>query len=199
MKTFLTTYRSFSTPKELLDLLIDRFNIPEFDQSDKSRRLRFVQDEKRFRKEYVQPVQFRVLNVLKHWVDQHFYDFDEDIDLLHCLTSFLDKIQGRYMRKWVENISKLVQRRLDNDEGQKDIQFNFDRSPPPIETHIKNPQEDWPLIMTYHPIEIARQLTIIEYQHYRYSILFIWCTVPFSILLSHASLYVGGTDCLNFY
>ena len=31
------------------------------------------------------------------------------------------------MRKWVENIIKGVQRRLDNDDEQKDIQFNFDR------------------------------------------------------------------------
>ena len=97
MKTFLTTYRSFSSPTgmtsklkevsvititcffaiiELLDLLIERFHIPDPELSDKSEdgdsdvtdkfcKMRYAQDIKRFRKEYSQPVQFRVLNVLK--------------------------------------------------------------------------------------------------------------------------------------
>jgi len=177
MKTFLTTYRSFSNPMELLELLIERFHIPEpeftnpdqdaeSNSGEKSNKMRVAQDIKRFRKEYLQPVQFRVLNVLKHWVDQHFCDFS-DCDLLHRLTSFLDSISGKSMKKWVECISKVVQRRLDNDEAAKEIVFDFDRSPPPIEVHIRTPQEDWPELLTFHPIEIARQLTLIEFQYYR--------------------------------
>ena len=105
-----------------MDLLIERLSIPDPEFSsdsesdsemcDKTTKMRIVQDMKRFREKYSHPVQVRVFNVLKHWIDQHFYDFEQDNDLLHKLTSFLDTISGKSMKKWVECISKIVQRKV---------------------------------------------------------------------------------------
>jgi son of sevenless-like protein len=75
-----------------------------------------------------------------------------------------------------------------NDDKDREFICLFDRSPPPIERHIDCVAEgDWPRLMTvsysmrieatgilyilftfqYHPIEIARQLTLLEFQYYR--------------------------------
>lgn len=67
VRTFLTTYRSFCAPMELLELLIERFNIPDpslvYEQdnndADKIQKNSQREDWKRYRKEYCQPVQFR--------------------------------------------------------------------------------------------------------------------------------------------
>jgi len=65
---FLTTYRSFSTPAELLDLLIKRYDIPEASVlEDNHSKIDLNEDQqcltrdemKRFKKEYVHPIQLR--------------------------------------------------------------------------------------------------------------------------------------------
>ncbi|XP_028256205.1 son of sevenless homolog 1 isoform X1 [Parambassis ranga] len=172
VRTFLTTYRSFCKPQELLDLLIERFEIPEprpcdADQMEGGEQL-LSAELKRFRKEFVQPVQLRVLNVCRHWVEHHFYDFERDAHLLSRLEEFIASVRGKAMRKWVESITKIIQRKMQVQVSMPSHSITFQNSPPPIEWHICKPgnTEQFDL-MTLHPIEIARQLTLLESDFYR--------------------------------
>lgn len=169
--TFLTTYRSFSTPSELLDLLIDRFNVPDpskvFEKNNDDVDDNILREDIiRYKKEFCQPVQFRVLNVFRQWVQHHFYDFQRDQTLLEKLKPFLlNKITGKSLRKWADSVLNLIERReLDL---EKEITFAFNNSPPPVEVHGPiNSFEEFN-ILNAHPVEIARQLTLLEFDYFR--------------------------------
>jgi son of sevenless-like protein len=68
------------------------------------------------------------------------------------------------MRKWAESIKKIVQRRLEADQCIREI--TFERDPPLLEWHTTRIPSEFDL-MTLHPIEIARQLTILEADLFR--------------------------------
>uniref|UniRef100_A0A8C3IKA3 SOS Ras/Rac guanine nucleotide exchange factor 1 n=1 Tax=Chrysemys picta bellii TaxID=8478 RepID=A0A8C3IKA3_CHRPI len=174
VRTFLTTYRSFCKPQELLSLLIERFEIPEPEPTEADRIAMENGDQplsaelKRFRKEYIQPVQLRVLNVCRHWVEHHFYDFERDVDLLHRLEEFIGTVRGKAMKKWVESITKIIYRKKQAQAIGPSHNITFESSPPAIEWHISKPgQPETFDLLTLHPIEIARQLTLLESDLYR--------------------------------
>uniref|UniRef100_A0A667XCV2 Son of sevenless homolog 1 (Drosophila) n=1 Tax=Myripristis murdjan TaxID=586833 RepID=A0A667XCV2_9TELE len=172
VRTFLTTYRSFCKPQELLDLLMERFDIPEPRPSEADQLEGGEQplsaELKRFRKEFVQPVQLRVLNVCRHWVEHHFYDFERDAHLLRRLEEFIALVRGKAMRKWVESITKIIQRKKQVQASGPSHSITFQNSPPPVEWHLSKPgQTELFDLMTLHPIEIARQLTLLESDFYR--------------------------------
>uniref|UniRef100_A0A452HJG3 Uncharacterized protein n=1 Tax=Gopherus agassizii TaxID=38772 RepID=A0A452HJG3_9SAUR len=173
VRTFLTTYRSFCKPQELLSLLIERFEIPEPEPTEADRlaiekgEQPISADLKRFRKEYVQPVQLRILNVFRHWVEHHFYDFERDLELLDKLETFISSVRGKSMKKWVESIAKIIKRKKQAQANGISHNITFESQPPPIEWHICHLGQFEMDLMTLHPIEIARQLTLLESDLYR--------------------------------
>ncbi|XP_038219839.1 protein son of sevenless, partial [Zerene cesonia] len=218
VRTFLTTYRSFCSPAELLALLVERFRIPEpsdvYDaprtfpriktpkkdispqaslmdldldiaecveemsassDAEKLSKNTAREDWKRYRKEFQQPVKFRVINVLRHWVDQHFYDFERDPALLDKLKEFLESVDGKPMKKWVQSVLKIVQRKSAGGGGAggggggeaEGVAHVFDRLPPAPCRHLAEPERFRWHPLALHPLELARQLTLLEFQLYR--------------------------------
>ncbi|XP_014741356.1 PREDICTED: son of sevenless homolog 2 [Sturnus vulgaris] len=136
VRTFLTTYRSFCKPQELLSLLIERSFL-------------------------------RILNVFRHWVEHHFYDFERDLELLERLETFISSVRGKSMKKWVESIAKIIKRKKAQADGVSH-NITFESPPPPLEWHLWRVGHSEALdLMTLHPIEIARQLTLLESELYR--------------------------------
>ncbi|KAG5857837.1 hypothetical protein ANANG_G00023620 [Anguilla anguilla] len=171
VRTFLTTYRSFCKPQELLSLLIDRIEIPEPEPTEADQQALWNGDQpmaaelQRFRREYVQPVQ------LSGWVEHHFYDFENDPELRIRLEEYITgiiQLRGKSMRKWVESINKIIKRKMQTQSNGVSHNITFESPPPPIEWHISRAgQVNTFDLMTLHPIEIARQLTLLESELYR--------------------------------
>ena len=66
VRTFLMTYRSFSNPKELMELLVARFHIPipvNMDDPEIRRDSNMMKAVKRFKANYITPIQLRYMYV----------------------------------------------------------------------------------------------------------------------------------------
>ena len=116
MHLFLLTYRSFTTPMELLDKLILRFNIPpplicyQAENDGNTEEL-----EKEFRSFYsktLQPIRLRIGQVLNNWVQNHYYDFREDVELKFKLEQFIDKDMSESGMKTLSKTLKNLHERL---------------------------------------------------------------------------------------
>lgn len=73
------------------------------------------------------------------------------------------------MKKWVESITKIIHRKKQAQAIGPSHNITFESSPPTTEWHISRPgQIETFDLLTLHPIEIARQLTLLESELYRY-------------------------------
>lgn len=167
VRTFLMTYRSFSEPHELLGLLIARFQIPmpvDTEDPELRRDPNTMKAVKRYKTTFISPIQLRVLNVLRHWVEVHYYDFERHPELLEKLRTFVGSIKPKSMQKWVLSINRSLQKK--DTEKPSAFKHVFNSRAEPIEWHIAKTKDEYH-ILTLHPVEVARQLTLIQSEYFR--------------------------------
>lgn len=99
-----------------------------------------------------------------------------------CLFFFFNDLSsvGKSMKKWVESIAKIIKRKKAQADGVSH-NITFESPPPPLEWHLWRVGHSEALdLMTLHPIEIARQLTLLESDLYRQA----WALTPSFFMIS---------------
>eukprot|EP01119_Soliformovum_irregulare_P004557 TRINITY_DN1560_c0_g1_i1.p1 TRINITY_DN1560_c0_g1~~TRINITY_DN1560_c0_g1_i1.p1 ORF type:complete len:1166 (+),score=383.87 TRINITY_DN1560_c0_g1_i1:136-3633(+) len=153
--TFLLTYRSFTTPQHLMNLLITRYCV-EFSPDQGISQADWV-------KNVQTPIRLRVFNVLKTWLMHHYGDFEADPGLPEKCKSFVETQMMDTMRNCAVQLLKALERRSDD---------GWISSP----SHIKAPKPRLPkkvgsssgiTFLDLDPLEVARQLALIDFNLYK--------------------------------
>ncbi|KAI8339106.1 ras guanine nucleotide exchange factor domain-containing protein [Chlamydoabsidia padenii] len=155
--TFLLTYRSFCTSTELLDLLEARYNlIPPSDISN--------EDMEIWRQKKLKLVRLRVFNVLKNWLEVYYNE--EDQIILNRLMTFTDTTIRSTLSFSTDQLERLIQKRKEGTEmdvgGLKKLVWTPQSIPQSILP--RNPKKF--KLLDIEPIELARQLTIMDFKMY---------------------------------
>jgi len=153
-KTFLLTYQSFTTPEKLLHKLIQRYHVPKIVGITE------IEFEKTIRK----PIQLRVINVLKNWVELHYNDFNEK--LISSLNFFVDNTLSRDGHLNLAKQLRNVMSRMDKATGEETYKTSGYTINPPEPKVPKNIFSPTLQLRDIEEEEIARQLTIIDFNLY---------------------------------
>lgn len=104
-KTFVTTYRSFTTPEAFFRKLRQRFNmdIPHLPPSVSP---------SEYRKLFILPVQLRVINVMRQWIDTSIFDMDDA--LIERIRAFIStELDQDTFRGFSRQLGDLLTRKIE--------------------------------------------------------------------------------------
>jgi len=156
-QTFLLTYRSFASSMEVIDALIKRFCIKPPPQ------LTNPQDLKIWNEKKAMPIRLRVCNVLKSWIETYSLDLQgnaDDAKAMNVVRQFCGSQANGEHATLVNAIMKAFEKR---DTGGQKLLLNLSKeAPPPILPKNLN----YIRFRDIDPLEIARQLTIMESKTY---------------------------------
>ncbi|KAL2886217.1 Cell division control protein 25 [Ceratocystis lukuohia] len=157
--TFLLTYRSFTTARELFEMLVKRFSIQPPEGLHTSN-----YEEWRVKKQMI--VRVRVVNILKNWFDNFWMeDYNDDSkQLMRDVYNFArDTVKSAEAPGSAPLMAVLDQRLTGKEAGARRMVQNLDRSVPAsiMPKNMKKLK-----FLDIDVTEFARQLTIIESRLY---------------------------------
>jgi son of sevenless-like protein len=126
---------------------ISRFHIPVTDEVaelEANKDPLIMKAVKVFKANYVSPIQLRVVNVLRHWVDFHYYDFQRDQELLMRLHAFISSVKGKKMQKWVATLNRALDKR--KEETPSSAKPVFSKKPLPVEWWLTQKPEEFNIL-----------------------------------------------------
>lgn len=159
-QAFLLTYRSFCSSAEFLKLLIERFNVSPPEGLTNDQMCLWAEKKQK-------PVRLRVLNVLKLWIEMFVFD-DEDLQLMQQIKSFIKTTVNQSIPAATEQLLKHIEKREHSvathrrPTGPKLVAPSSSGGLFPILP------KNWRKLkfLDLDPLELARQLTLIESQIY---------------------------------
>ncbi|CAG8459456.1 56_t:CDS:2, partial [Ambispora leptoticha] len=155
--TFLLTYRSFTTTDEFFNLLVKRFMIQPPDNLTPEE-IEIWQEKKQT------PVRLRVFNIMKSWLENYYID-DQDSHCLEKMRDFAQSIMHEHMSFAAVSLIKVIEKRQQQpkETNFRDMVLTNPGSPPAsiLPKNMKKLK-----FLDLDPLELARQLTIIESKLY---------------------------------
>ena len=156
VQAFMLTYRSFTTPLDLLELIIQRYCITPPEGLT-------PEDLKEFKSKKQIPIRLRVFNVLRGWINDYFYDFRSDQLLVDTVMDFVENtMPATGMERPSKSLKKALLRKLQEAEEQRTINLDLESVPPVrpkdrLSTYLKSAD----------PKAMARVITRIEAAIYK--------------------------------
>lgn len=149
--TFLLTYRSFISPTDLLEQLLERYKTGS--EEIESEGLSEIEATNAEKKQKL--IRIRVGNVLKRWLSDHYHDF-HDPALLSRLEEGINEITEAQLQA---TLRKTIQEQQLQKNKIRDLMFSKEKPSPVLP---KGPTfDDWDVL------EVARQLCLFEQTIYQ--------------------------------
>jgi len=166
---FLLTYQSFTTPLKLFQLLVAKFEEgppPGLNEAEF----------KTYLEKKTKPTRLRVFNVFKAWIENHFEDWADNSELISEFRKFVEQKMAIEMKSAAQQLMKSLRDRLDGLKRQTTLTIGENSEMPrsllpkscktseDLRKFLKN--EDSRNWMKIDPLEMARQVTILEFSMY---------------------------------